>query len=146
MSVEWWHAPSGDGGDWLGWAKSLPMCQDLGLICTEISERSATFTLSEVPLSPNPNGAVNGGLVAAAADQAMGVIAVRMSPPGLLPATASLHIQFHSPALAPLTLRASALGGGRRVVYVEVAVEDRNGRRCATSQGTMVVGGSSTSS
>ncbi|TPG32390.1 PaaI family thioesterase [Mycolicibacterium hodleri] len=140
-----WHPPIGDDTDWVAWAGNLPLCRELGLVCLAVGARSATFVLDEVPMSPNPNGAVNGGLVATVADQAMGVIAVRMSPPGMLPATAALHIQFHSPALTPLTLRASALGGGKRVIYVEVAVEDRDGRRCATSQGTMVVGGSWTS-
>ncbi|ORW23284.1 hypothetical protein AWC19_12055 [Mycobacterium palustre] len=93
-------------------------------------------------LTPNPNGAVNGGTVAAAADQIMGALTMRMSAAGLLPATGSLHIQYHLPARAPLTFRATALGGGQRTKFVEVVVEDRSGNRCATSQGTMIAGGS----
>src|SRR5262249_8971186 len=82
------------------------------------------------------------GIVAAAADQVMGALTRRTSDNGVLPATGSFHIQFHLPALAPLTFRAKSLGGGRRTKFVEVVVEDKNGNRCATSQGTMIAGGS----
>jgi hypothetical protein len=42
----------------------------------------------------------------------------------------------------PITFIATSLGRGRRTKFIEVVVEDRNGNRCATSQGTMIVGGS----
>jgi uncharacterized protein (TIGR00369 family) len=140
----WWHPESDPPAeaDWLGWANALPFCRDLGLVCVELGVASAVFRMERSVLTPNPNGAVNGGIVAAAADQVMGAITMRMSDPGLLPATGSLHIQFHLPALAPLTFRAAALGGGRRTKFIEVVVEDRHGNRCATSQGTMIAGGS----
>jgi hypothetical protein len=60
----------------------------------------------------------------------------------LMPATGSLHIRIRRPALAPLTFRAAALGGGRRIKFVEVVIEDRHGNRCATGQSTMIDGGS----
>jgi uncharacterized protein (TIGR00369 family) len=138
----WWYPAAGETVDWLAWANALPFCQDLGLVCVELDTASATFRMERSTLTPNPNGAVNGGIVAAAADQVMGALTVRMSAQGLLPATGSLHIQFHLPAQAPLTFRATALGGGQRTKFVEVVVEDRNGNRCATSQGTMIAGGS----
>jgi uncharacterized protein (TIGR00369 family) len=94
-------------------------------------------------LTPNPNGAVNGGIVVAAADQVMGAMAMRVSEEGQLPATGSLHIQYHRPALAPIVFSATPLGGGRRLKFIEVVVEDRDGNRCATSHGTLVAGGSS---
>ena len=137
-----WHLAPVETADWLAWANSLPYCRDLGLVCVEFNARSAVFRMERSTLTPNPNGAVNGGTVAAAADQIMGAITMRMSAEGLLPATGSLHIQFHLPARAPLTFRATALGGGKRTKFVEVVVEDRNGDRCATSQGTMIAGGS----
>jgi len=138
----WWYPAPGEMVDWLAWANALPFCQDIGLVCVELSPASATFRMERSTLTPNPNGAVNGGIVAAAADQVMGALTLRMSAKGLLPATGSLHIQFHLPARAPLTFRATALGGGQRTKFVEVAVEDRDGNRCATSQGTMIAGGS----
>ncbi len=140
--VAWWHPAPGETVDWLAWANALPYCRNLGLECLELNEGSATFRMECSTLTPNPNGAVNGGTVTAAADQIMGAVTMRMSDEGLLPATGSLHIQFHSPAWAPLTFRATALGGGRRTKFVEVVVEDRKGNRCATSQGTMIAGGS----
>ena len=140
--AEWWYPAPGETMDWLTWANALPYCRDVGLVCVEFNATSATFHMERSTLTPNPNGAVNGGTVAAAADQIMGALTMRMSGAGLLPATGSLHIQFHLPARAPLTFRATALGGGRRTKFVEVVVEDRNGNRCATSQGTMIAGGS----
>jgi uncharacterized protein (TIGR00369 family) len=138
----WWLPAGSTDADWLSWARTLPFCRDLGLECVHFTETSAVFRMERPVLTPNPNGAVNGGIVAAAADQVMGVMAMRVSAEGQLPATGSLHIQYHSPALAPITFRAKPLGGGRRMKFVEVVVEDRNGNRCATSQGTMVAGGS----
>jgi uncharacterized protein (TIGR00369 family) len=138
----WWYPTSGETVNWLTWANALPYCRDLGLECVELNATSAIFRMERSTLAPNPNGAVNGGTVAAAADQIMGALTMRMSAAGLLPATGSLHIQFHLPARAPLTFRATALGGGQRTKFVEVVVEDRNGNRCATSQGTMIAGGS----
>lgn len=140
--AQWWHPAPGATIDWMTWANSLPYCRDLGLTCVEFNATSAVFRLERSTLTSNPNGAVNGGTVAAAADQIMGALTMRMSAAGLLPATGSLHIQFHLPARAPLTFRATALGGGRRTKFIEVVVEDRNGDRCATSQGTMIAGGS----
>jgi uncharacterized protein (TIGR00369 family) len=138
----WWPPVPEESTEWIPWANALPYCRDLGLACVEIHAESAVFRMERSTLTPNPNGAVNGGTVAAAADQVMGALTMRMSAKGLLPATGSFHIQFHLPAWAPLIFRASALGGGRRTKFVEVIVEDCNGNRCATSQGTMIAGGS----
>jgi uncharacterized protein (TIGR00369 family) len=141
--VPWWNPRTDDATDWLTWANALPFCRDVGLVCLELEGASAVFRMERPALTPNPNGAVNGGVVAAAADQVMGALIRRISGNGQLPATGSMHIQFHSPALAPLTFRVASLGGGRRTKFAEVVVEDRNGNRCATSQATMIVGGSS---
>jgi uncharacterized protein (TIGR00369 family) len=138
----WWHPEGRSTDDWLTWANGLPFCRDLGLHCVEFGDTTAVFRMDTPALTPNPNGAVNGGIVAAAADQVMGAVTLRMSRDGQLPATGSLHIQFHRPARAPITLRATYLGGGRRTKFVEVIVEDKFGNRCATSQGTMIAGGS----
>jgi uncharacterized protein (TIGR00369 family) len=141
-AAAWLYPASDETTDWVAWANALPYCRDLGLVCVELNMASATFHMERSTLTPNPNGAVNGGTVVAAADQIMGALTMRQSEPGLLPATGSLHIQFHSPARAPLTFHATGLGGGRRTKFVEVVVEDRDGNRCATSQGTMIAGGS----
>jgi uncharacterized protein (TIGR00369 family) len=95
------------------------------------------LTLEESVLSLNPNGGVNGGLVCAAADQAMGVVALTALDPGSLPATATLHAEFLRPAFAPLTFRAAVSQRGRRLVFVSVDVEDSSGRLCVRFTGTM---------
>jgi len=141
----WWDPEAGDNTDWLAWASALPFCRDVGLVCFELNDGSAMFRMERSVLTPNPNGAVNGGIVAAAADQVMGALTRRISAKGLLPATASLHVQYHSPAYAPLTFRVSSLGGGRRTKFIEVVVEDKDGNRCATGQSTMIAGGSNPS-
>jgi uncharacterized protein (TIGR00369 family) len=142
VNDSWLHPWGADAEQWIGWANNLPLCRDLGMRCVEFDEASAVFVMERPALTPNPNGAVNGGIVAAAADQVMGAVTLRMSRKGMLPATGSLHIQYHRPALAPITFRAASLGGGNRTKFVEVIVEDRFGTRCATSQGTMIAGGS----
>jgi uncharacterized protein (TIGR00369 family) len=142
VQAQWWDPEAGDRTDWIGWANALPFCRDIGLVCLELDDGSATFRMVRSTLMPNPNGAVNGGIVAAAADQVMGALTRRMSANGLLPATASLHVQYHLPAHAPLTFRVTSLGGGRRTKFMEVVVEDKDGNRCATSQSTMIAGGS----
>jgi uncharacterized protein (TIGR00369 family) len=142
-SAPYWELAPGQPADWLAWANSLPLCRDIGLVCVELDADSAVFRMERSLQTPNPNGAVNGGIVAAAADQVMGALTRRTSAPGVLPATGSFHIQFHLPALAPITFHAKPLGGGRRIRFIEVVVEDKHGNRCATSQGTMIAGGSS---
>lgn len=134
----WWRAPTGGPEEWLAWARTLPFCRDIGVECTSIDEESAVFTMRESALTPNPNGAVNGGLLAAAADQVMGAMMQRSIGCDLVPATASLHVQYHAPASAPLTFRVRMVTGGHRVRFVEVEIENQNGIRCATAQATMI--------
>lgn len=135
----WLPPVSEANADWLAWANGLPLFRALGMVCLSLDEASGDFLVPETPMVPNPNGSVNGGLVVTLADQVMGILAVRSSS-GRLPATAALHSQFHRPAFAPLTLRGCVLGGGRRIRYIEVVTFARDGKRCATSQGTMIGG------
>lgn len=129
--------PVGAWAQWRRWADALPNLGELGLRCDEVGAGQAVLTLEESVLSLNPNGAVNGGLVCAAADQAMGVVALTALDPGSLPATATLHAEFLRPAFAPLTFRAAVSQRGRRLVFVSVDVEDSSGRLCVRFTGTM---------
>jgi uncharacterized protein (TIGR00369 family) len=134
----WWRAPGGDADSWLAWTRALPFCRDIGVDCVSIDEDEGVFTMPSSVLTPNPNGAVNGGLLAAAADQVMGAMAQRSIGHRRSPATASLHIQYHAPASTPLIFHTRVLSGGHRVRFVEVVVENHEGMRCATAQATMV--------
>nr|WP_271213830.1 PaaI family thioesterase [Rhodococcus wratislaviensis]GLK41096.1 hypothetical protein GCM10017611_79710 [Rhodococcus wratislaviensis] len=128
--------------EWVSWANAWPTLAPLGLKCTALRVGEAVFEVAGDPFVPNPNGAVNGGAVAAMADQAMGVVGARSCEPGTLPRTGSLHLQFHRPVRAPFTMVVSQLPGGRRVQFIEVLFRDAEGIRCASAQGTMVVAGS----
>jgi uncharacterized protein (TIGR00369 family) len=122
---------------WLAWANTYSTLTAAGLVCTRIESGHAEFKLEEARFPPNPNGAVNGGVVALVADQAMGVAAIRSTPAGQQPVTVVLETHFHRPAFPPLTLTASLIPGGRTIRTVQVEVLDKNGRRCATATGTM---------
>lgn len=134
--------PARDGSDasWREWANAYPTVTAAGLRCVEINGGVGRFVLDGEPYPSNPNGAVNGGMVALAADQVMGVVALRNAPPGAVPVTAALHVQYHSPAYPPLTLDGSLMAGGKVVQAVQVVVLDAQGRRCGTAIGTMAVG------
>ncbi len=133
--------PDASSTKWIAWANGTGQLRGLGIRCTEVGEGSAEFSVASVPYIPNPNGSVNGGMLAAIADNAMGVLTAMACPPEYLAATASLHIQFHKPARAPLDVSARMLPSGSRVKYVEVRISDDQGNHCATAQGTMIVGG-----
>jgi uncharacterized protein (TIGR00369 family) len=129
--------PPGEWERWIGWADALPNLSEIGLRAERIGAGAATLKLEQSVLSLNPNGGVNGGLICAAADQAMGVVALTALPPGSLPATATLHAEFLRPAFPPLTLLAAVSQSGRRLVFVSVDVEDVTGRLCVRFTGTM---------
>lgn len=125
---------------WREWADAYTTVRALNMQCTDVGERTAIFVLDDVPFPANPNGAVNGGMIALAADQVLGVVSARVAPTGSMPATAVLSMVFHSPAFAPVTLTAEAVPGGRFIQTVEVVAVGADGRRCCTVTGTMAIG------
>lgn len=125
---------------WVDWVNSYPTFLASGLRCLEMGEREARFGLDDTLFPLNPNGAVNGGVVALAADQAMGALAARVTPTGAFPVTATLQVQYHAPAFPSLTMDAVVLGGGKMIQAIEVIVRNANGQRCCTATGTMAVG------
>jgi uncharacterized protein (TIGR00369 family) len=141
MSTAFTHPPlpppDGSQAQWLEWANGLPAFVELGLRCEQIDAGHALIRLERSVWTQNPNGGVNGGLVCAAADQAMGLVALTMMEAGALPATATLHAEFLRPAFAPLTFRAAVSQRGRRIVFVTVDVEDASGRLAVKCSGTM---------
>lgn len=129
-----------DDAAWLAWATSYPTLVAINLTCVALGPASGTFSLESAPFPENPNGAVNGGFVALAADQVMGILGARSAQPGSVPVTAVLNTQFHLPAYAPLILHGSVIASGRSVQTIEVVVTNRDGGRAATATGTMYVG------
>lgn len=130
--------PDDSAEDWVAWANALPAFRALRMTCLELSESTGRF---EIPVDPpfpvNANGALNGGYLASAVDQALGALGGRATPFGQLAVTGSLTVQYLLPAFPPLTLSATVRHAGRRVLFVEAVVEDAGHRRCATAVGTM---------
>ena len=122
----------------MAWANRLANLTELGMECIDLDGSRGEFVIRESVWTLNPNGAVNGGLVVAAADQALGCVALCAMSPGSLPATATITASYLRPAFAPLRLRAEVSQSGRRLVFVTVDIEDRDGRVCVRSSGTMV--------
>ena len=126
--------------EWRAWADLYPTFASSGLRCVAMGSTTGSFEFDGTPFPLNPNGAVNGGIVALVADQIMGVMGARIAPTGSMPVTAALTVHYHAPALEPLRLEAVALHGGRSLQTIEVAVYDARGRRCSTATGTMALG------
>jgi uncharacterized protein (TIGR00369 family) len=115
----------------------------MGLRCTEIEPGRAQFAVADSVWPLNPAGAVHGGLVAALADQALGMVTMTVVGEGQKPATASMTVEYQRPARAPLTLEAEVSKAGRTLVFVSVLVRDRDGKVCTKATGTSVVDGTS---
>jgi uncharacterized protein (TIGR00369 family) len=119
------------------WANQLPSFAEIGLRCEEVGPGHTLARLDGSLFTPNPNGAVNGGLVLSAADQCMGLVALTRLDAGALPVTATVSAEFLRPAFPALTFRARVSQRGRNLVFVTVEVEDGQGRPCVRCSGAM---------
>src|SRR6058998_3088180 len=108
------RAPHGGDEDaWRLYAERHPLLETFGVRCISIEAGRAVFVLEKSPIRLNPNGSVHGGIVAAVADATLGCVFVRTVEPGLLPATASLTVEYHRPAFLPLTFDTRVAAQGR---------------------------------
>ena len=126
---------------WVAWAETHEPAIQLGMRCTELPRGGGVFVVDTDPFIANPNGAINGGIVAAIADNALGIALARILPQGHTPRTGSLQVQYHRPARPPLTVRVNVLPGGRRMQFLEAVFLDASGERCASAQATMTSAG-----
>src|SRR5437879_1566961 len=87
--------PPPDSGDaaWLDWANSWPALRAYGMECLEMTSGYACYKVKKDPFITNPNGAINGGIVAGMIDQALGVTVARVLKPGQMPRTGTLQVQ-----------------------------------------------------
>jgi uncharacterized protein (TIGR00369 family) len=121
------------------WADAKAMSHWCGLRCLDIDFGHYTCVMADSPLALNPDGGVNGGATAAAADHCMDVVAATILSPDALGLTAALTAKYHRPAYPPRTFKAHVTSHGRTVLFVQVDVEDRDGGRCTQAHGTLVV-------
>jgi uncharacterized protein (TIGR00369 family) len=92
----------------------------------------------------NPAGTLQGGFLAALCDTAMGSATVtwaRAEGRKVFSANAEMKVSFLRPVRigAVLDCTAAVVSGGRRVVFVEAAVTDDEGRPVARASSTYVL-------
>jgi uncharacterized protein (TIGR00369 family) len=128
---------------WREYSDALPASHAMGLRCTEIVPGRASFAVDDSVWALNPAGAVHGGLVAAIADQCLGMVTMTVVGDGQKPATATMTVEYQRPAIAPLTVEAEVTKAGRTLAFVTVLVREARGEVCTKVTGTSVVDGTS---
>jgi uncharacterized protein (TIGR00369 family) len=131
------HDESAVQRTWLDWIHGLPLVRDWNLRCTDLQRGRATLILDHFVVAANPNGAVHGGVVAAILDQALGIVAVSVCEPGSGAVTATLNIEYRSPASLPVEVRARVERSSRALTFVSADVVSR-GAVVAAARGTFV--------
>jgi acyl-coenzyme A thioesterase PaaI-like protein len=138
-SIESMPAHEADEDAWKDWLNHHPVYRESQLTCTTMGLEEATFLMDGSSLPLNPNGAVNGGVIAMACDHVLGALGMRVVPTGRLPATATLNVLYHAPAYPPLGLRATLLNAGQNMLAIRVEAQGSDDRVCSTAAGTMAV-------
>lgn len=137
VSESVWPPRTASDDEWCAWASAWPSIAALGMVCRRFDEDAVEFDFDDVPFPTNANGAFNGGILAAVADQVFGALALRNSP-DFVPATANLQVEFHRPLVGRALVRGRALPGGRRLQFLEAVFTDEQGHRCVSAHATMV--------
>lgn len=124
----------------LTWFNDLPVVRWIGVECVDVEVGRVRAVLRVRPEHRNPGGAVNGGVLLAAADVVAGAAVTSTGPPGTGAATTDLTMHFLAAAVAaPLRLEAEVLRRGRGNGVPHVRISDADGRLCAVATGTWVV-------
>lgn len=120
-----------------------PNCDlTLGMVC--LDKASPGRTVWRMPAAErfsNPAGIMQGGLVAAFADSAMGASAVTfLEGRRAFVANAELKVSFLRPVSigSTLTCTAEVLSGGRRASFLKAEVVDDEGRVVLTATSTYI--------
>lgn len=124
----------------LTWFNDLPVIRWIGVECVDVAVGRVRALLHVRPEHRNPGGAVNGGVLLAAADVVAGAAVTSTGPPGTGAATTDLTMHFLRAAVAaPLLLEGEVLRRGRGNGVPHVRISDADGRLCAVATGTWVV-------
>ncbi len=119
------------------WFDEMPVMRLLSARLTALEPGSAEVTLTPAPEELNPNGAVNGGIIAAVADLTGGFLVMASGPASEYASTADLAVHYMVAARAlPVTMRARMLRRGRRMCFVQIDVVDADGTLCAVATGS----------
>lgn len=121
----------------IDWVNSLPLARTFGVRCVEAAVGRSVMKVEKAPFAPNPNGAVNGGIMSALIDHVMGATAMTVMQRRAAPVTASLNVLYLEPALVPLTFKTRVIRASRALVFMECEVFSGN-TLVETSTGTFV--------
>lgn len=115
------------------------MLAHFGVRCLSFQHARASFRLTDCPVTPNPNGSVHGGILAAIIDDAVGCVFMSVADGDVLPATASLTIDYLRPAFAPLRFDARVPSAGRSLIHCDVGVHGADGKLASRARAIMAV-------
>ena len=122
-----------------------PPCDlTLGMVCTDKSEPGRTvWRMKADERFANPAGIVQGGMLGAFCDSAMGASAVTFAVGRgrkVFSSNAEMKVSFLKAVKvgATLTCTAQVISGGNRVAFVEAEVVDDDGRMVAKASSTYV--------
>jgi uncharacterized protein (TIGR00369 family) len=122
------------------WFNERAATRMLSMRCEPLKPGRAVLTMDPPAEVGNPNGAVNGGLIAALADQAGGIAVSTRLDRDEYAATAQLDVHFLRPLLAtPARAEATVRRRGRRLAFPNVEIRDADGELCALATGTWSV-------
>ncbi|MGH3629773.1 MAG: PaaI family thioesterase [Sciscionella sp.] len=122
-------------GRWRDWARTQPAITALGLEPRQFGDGRAVFDLPGSILPLNPNGAVNGGLVAAVVDQVGAMAAATRAAPGHAVLTCVLNIEYLEPARLPLVGVGTVVRSSSTLVFTHIEMFS-GGRICSSASGT----------
>jgi len=120
-----------------------PNCDlTLGMVCVDKSDPGVTVW--QVPADErftNPAGLLQGGILAACCDSAMGASSVTYAQGRkVFSANAEMKVSFLAPVRpgGTLTCTARVVSGGNRLAFVEAELTDDDGRMVAKASSTYV--------
>lgn len=122
------------------WFNSLDVMASLGVECVSLAPGRAVSVLHAEDRHRNPNGSVNGGYLAAAADVTAGAAVSSTGGVDAQSATADLSLHFLAAAVSgPFTVEAEVLRRGRSSCVPTVRITDADGVLCVVATGTWVL-------
>lgn len=126
--------------DLVAWYGRSEAVTSIGMAVDAVGDDWVRTTLDPSDGFRNPNGAINGGVLASFMDLAGGLL-VGVTVEDEASATIELGIHFMRAAVdTPLVATASIKRRGRRFMFLSIDAVDANGRPCVSATGTWAIG------
>jgi uncharacterized protein (TIGR00369 family) len=141
------HLPSLDGIEFLqkmisGDLPGAPIASHMNMELVDVDRGTVTFRGQPDESHYNPIGMVHGGFVCTLLDSALGCAAHSTLPAGSGYTSIDIKVSYLRPVSAdsgPLTCTGRVIKPGRRVIFAEGEVVDKNGKTVATASGSLLV-------